>query len=378
MAIRMIKDIGFHLPHRFRLDAIEPDDLECQKRLYLSAYAWDKSISLCLGRPPSLTSMPYPDDCLFDCSDDTELWAPFYLGELEAIYPNTHSHSSKTFSSFVKLSKIINLAYRDVFGPKTRRVPFSRLKALEHDLYGFYQQMPPDLQMTEETAAMKCPPPHICCLNILYHTMLILLYRPFFLKRPSDEELYRHAAMICAREAAIVNVFFQAYGRCFANRNQTYLLSYCVYTAATVEVDQAGNADPAVAQLAIKRLATTLMMLEDEARQTPGIRRSVDIIKARLSRLSFETRHVLLASAQSRIELSGDHNPLPDELQHQTVVPSASSGHIMVHEQELEHFFVNQLPWSEPDLPAQSQDFLTPDVGVGFVPDILSWYASFD
>jgi len=56
----MIKDPGLHLhsaTHCLSED-LEPDDLEARKRLFLSAYAWDKSISRCLGRPPSLTEMP--------------------------------------------------------------------------------------------------------------------------------------------------------------------------------------------------------------------------------------------------------------------------------------------------------------------------------
>lgn len=378
MAIRMIKDIGLHLPHRFRLDTIEPDDLECQKRLYLSAYTWDKSISLCLGRPPSLTHMPYSDDCLFDTSDDTEFWAPFYLGELELTYSSTQSCNSRTFSSFVKLSNIINQAYKDIFGPKSRHVSFSQLRTLEDKLYTFYQQLPVELQMTEDVATTDCPPPHICCLNILYHTMLILLYRPYFLKRTDDATLGTHAATICTREAAIVNVFFQAYGRCFANRNQTYLLSYCVYTAATVEVEQAGNRDPMIAQVAIKRLATTLAMLEDEAKQTPGIRRSVDIIKARLGRVSPRTRDSLLVPHHSQSEpLNGLASPR-DQLQYQMADTVVSSHGVTAYGQVPAQSNAYPLSWLNPNLSSQTEDFFTPDVGGGFVPDTLSWYTSFD
>jgi hypothetical protein len=44
MAIAMIKDLGLHV-HELNsslLASLEPDDLEVRKRLYLSAYAWDK------------------------------------------------------------------------------------------------------------------------------------------------------------------------------------------------------------------------------------------------------------------------------------------------------------------------------------------------
>ena len=82
----MITDLGIHLyrGNLEGLDGLEPDDLEVRKRLYLSAYLWDKygrlcsleifvtnyryrSISLCLGRQPCLPDLPYAPDslCMF-------------------------------------------------------------------------------------------------------------------------------------------------------------------------------------------------------------------------------------------------------------------------------------------------------------------------
>jgi len=79
-----------------------------------------------------------------------------------------------------------------------------------------------------------------------------------------------------------VNLFFECYGRTFAFRNQTYLISYCVYTAATIELQEMRHGSRESADKAAKRLATTLSMLETEARQTPGVKRSVDIIRSQL------------------------------------------------------------------------------------------------
>ena len=73
-----MEDIGLHLKARriTDLEDLGPEDLEARKRLFLAAYTWDKlvwpslphhyaetllarTISICLGRPPSLTEMPY-------------------------------------------------------------------------------------------------------------------------------------------------------------------------------------------------------------------------------------------------------------------------------------------------------------------------------
>lgn len=87
---------------------------------------------------------------------------------------------------------------------------------------------------------------------------------------------------MCAEEAILVNDFFRAYGKTFKFQNQSYLISYCVYTAATIELQQIDDPDERISTMAVDRLATTLNMLETEARQTPGVRRSLDIIKLRL------------------------------------------------------------------------------------------------
>lgn len=84
-----------------------------------------RTISLCLGRPPSLPEMPYHPDCLrkscaaskqfgirpltslpVDHADDDEIWRPFYTGELEDAYPATKGYRTLTFSWFCRLAVV--------------------------------------------------------------------------------------------------------------------------------------------------------------------------------------------------------------------------------------------------------------------------------
>lgn len=118
-------------------------------------------------------------------------------------------------------------------------------------------------------------------ISILFHTLLILIYRPFFSSR-SSHPLSGRAREVCLENATIVNAFFRIYGRTFNFRNQTYLISYCVYTAATVDLLEMQQFSGAPSRAAANRLTTTMAMLESEARQTPGVRRSIDIISSRL------------------------------------------------------------------------------------------------
>lgn len=63
----------------------------------------------------------------------------------------------------------------------------------------------------------------------------------------------------------------------------TYLVSYCGYTAAAVDVSEMTSEDSQARNDAATRLSVALKVLETEARQTPSIRRSIGIIKRRLS-----------------------------------------------------------------------------------------------
>jgi len=62
----MLVDIGLHLhldnSKLAELERLTPAELETRKRLYNSAYIWDKTLSLALGRPPSLTRRPHGAD----------------------------------------------------------------------------------------------------------------------------------------------------------------------------------------------------------------------------------------------------------------------------------------------------------------------------
>lgn len=126
--------------------------------------------------------------------------------------------------------------------------------------------------------------------------MLILIFRPFFMWKwranLRDHPLALRAQEVCTEEAAHVKELLRAYGRLFNFRYQSYLISYCVYTAATIDVRLIHHEDKVLAQNAADRLVITLRMLETEVKQTPGIKRSIDIIRSHLD-------HQWLANSRS-------------------------------------------------------------------------------
>ena len=336
MAISMIRDLGLHLPKPagHLLTEMEPDDLEARKRLYLSAFAWDKSISLCLGRPPQLREMPYQTECLFDNADDEQEWKPVHFCMIDPVSAiPTISHTTSTFTAFCKLAGMADKLYAELYSPSVKNTNACNIQELEHQIREIYGCLPTCLRLHHDDPETPSPPPHILCLNVFYHTLLILLYRPFceLENTPATDATFSdHARKVCTQEAALVNIHFQAYGRAFNYQNQTYLLSYCVYTAATIEVQHLRDRDELVAIAAAKRLSTTLSMLEVEAEQTPGIRRSVDIIRSQIGRMP--RSHPIAQSHQvERLTTGTDGTPrgsqsLPIQGAAQHTLPTSISG----------------------------------------------------
>lgn len=103
----MMMDVGLHLDTQklVELERLTPADLEARKRLYLSAYIWDKTLSLSLGRPPWLTRLPHAIDDILDDLDDQEPWKPVCLADIQDTYCSVPSCNTSTFRNFCRLEK---------------------------------------------------------------------------------------------------------------------------------------------------------------------------------------------------------------------------------------------------------------------------------
>lgn len=70
--------MGIHLPVDQTGEKFSAEDRDMRTRLFWSAYCWDKTMSLTLGREPSLASRPgFLPDSLPDDPDDETDWCPF-------------------------------------------------------------------------------------------------------------------------------------------------------------------------------------------------------------------------------------------------------------------------------------------------------------
>ncbi|KAH8667677.1 fungal-specific transcription factor domain-containing protein [Ilyonectria robusta] len=263
MALRMMTDIGLHLDTTklAKLERWTPAEIETRKRLYNSAYIWDKTLSLALGRPPSLTRPPFFTQDILDKFDDDRPWRPVHALEVLETFSPSPSLNSSAFCAFCRIHEITT----------DMMLLFSRIPSHEHfttqvgDLDARFQQwydeLPNGLKISEPAAMPQSPPPHIVSLNLLYHTLRILLRRPYLI----SPDMYAIHGL---------------YTRTFPHRPMTYQVSYCIFIAATIEVQELRTASTQFRRdEAATRLGAAVRVLQDEASHTPGIGRSLDTIR---------------------------------------------------------------------------------------------------
>ncbi|KAF2021660.1 hypothetical protein BU24DRAFT_417299 [Aaosphaeria arxii CBS 175.79] len=285
MALRMLEDIGLHLhmddSKLVELEHLTPIELETRKRLYNSAFIWDKTISLALGRSPSLTRKPHPPENILDHCDDLQEWKPSHTPELEDPYVPELSYNTSTFCAHSQLHEITTEMMLLFSNTSSVASYTSDIKTLDAKFTNWYANLSPQLRIEDTASLTQSPPPHIVSLNVLYHAVRILLYRPAL---SSPGLLDASSAMeICIFHARSIHDMFSIYGKTFLYRLMTYQISYCIFTAATVEAYVMKAASLDVANEAAQRLSAAMRVLRHETRHTPGISRSLDTIRRRLA-----------------------------------------------------------------------------------------------
>ncbi|CAI6094759.1 unnamed protein product [Clonostachys chloroleuca] len=280
MALRMMTDIGLHLDTTklAHLERWTPSETEMRKRLYNSAYIWDKTLSLALGRPPSLIRRPYEAHEILDKFDDDRPWAPILTFQIPEVYSPCPSMNTSTFCAFCRIHEItadMMLLFSNI--PILERFS-TQINDLDKRLQSWYNDLPQILKITEPENLNQSPPPHIVSINLLYHALRILLRRPYL--SSSDSQQRDQHMNDCITYSVQINAIHGLYARTFPDRLMTYQVSYCIFIAASIEVQELQTAPTSERRdAAAKRLTAAVKVLQDEAAHTPGVGRSLDTIR---------------------------------------------------------------------------------------------------
>lgn len=308
MAFRMAIDLGIHVSPdilQSHTSSFSPEDIEIRKRLFWSLYAWDKNMSLYLGRMPNflLGADTMSRDFLDDFSEQ-EPWTPFYWGVPEAselpAYPPVPGQVISCFKSLCTLCRILARIMLELYSFPTTNdksvAQASNVKnisfvSIKNAIDTWWSNLPPSLRILISELPSLSPPPHVTSLNLMYNTTLILLHRPRVGGNPhSVSPAVRQSWEICRNATTSIYKILNLYVNTFGFQYITYMNSYCTYTAATTAVYQLETSQetswPAPSEdVTWTELRFFLDILQRSATAMPGLQRSIQIIHTRVKKI---------------------------------------------------------------------------------------------
>lgn len=279
MAFRMMRDMGIHVPPR-KLSHLgghfSPAELALRQQVFWSCYTWDKTMSLCLGRAPAMHDIIPPPtvDILLDGEEaENEAWQPKFAA-VSALLEVGITQKARTNSRFVAYCQLC------VIIEEVLATLYSKPHCAQNHLQGFLDRLIDKLAtwvrglsshlfVREDSKSVSCPPLHILLLNLLYHATIILLCRPYRSKQD-------RARKMATTAAEMIDRLFVLHIRRFRFRVITYLESYTMFVASTINIlDLKDGIDE---EAAGARLDFCLEILRN-ATSTPSNARCVEIIQ---------------------------------------------------------------------------------------------------
>jgi hypothetical protein len=176
------------------------------------------------------------------------------------------------------MTKIIKRFY--VVGASSRNAK-DLLRVLDDALQSWKRCLPKDLHFEPQVVSSfteHYPPPNIMNLHATYHSLVILLHRPFI----SGGHLRLTIApetswKRCTSAAESITSIVLAYRTAYTLQAAPYILSYALYVACTIHVrNAAAGRDRARDQ---SLLASNLRCLDELCKAHPGVTRPVSIIR---------------------------------------------------------------------------------------------------
>ncbi|GAA5871212.1 hypothetical protein JCM1840_000147 [Sporobolomyces johnsonii] len=280
MAIRMVQDLGIHLDGRRTNEQTDmlSEEFEVRRRVFWTAYIWEKWISLYFGRTPMLRlTRDSPKRLFVDLADEGDLWTPVGT-PAEATYQPVPSYGLSTFSNNGGLSELIELL-------------------LLYDL-------PDHLVLDPEDLPTQAPPSHITNLNCAYFMITILVERRLAAGAPNAQSAARSTTVLQAAKAIhrLAQMNFDAFG------DRPAVLSHCysIYTAATTFLQILKKRDatawptPEEAEIS-QALSWSLARLEQAALSGPALIRPLAVLKEHLKQVQAPPVHPLHALVQAAV-----------------------------------------------------------------------------
>ncbi|KAI1088917.1 fungal-specific transcription factor domain-containing protein [Rostrohypoxylon terebratum] len=279
MAFRMMRDLGIDVSPKklgHLLKQFSEEDLAVRQQVFWSCYTWDKTMSVCLGRAAVLhcsVELPTLNTLPFGREADDEMWPPTVINtSLADGLVKQKALSTARFIAYCELS-IITESILDTLYSRPHSGQLHLLTYLDttlQRLQSWADRLPPELFIKEATATIVAPPLHILLLNLTYHAATILLCRPY-------RTVQQNAKEKCTQATQMIDTLFVLHVKRFGFRYVTYLQTYTLFVACTINVldfteNDGPTGDSKLAQEANARLHFGLEIFR-QANSTPAAAR---------------------------------------------------------------------------------------------------------
>lgn len=134
--------------------------LHIGRRLAWSCFLWDKTISLYLGRAPTL---PIPPDSPLDpveiasSPNNDAIWSPYGLSGSAMVHIAVPARTMICFDSFCKLGTIINDILLRIYGRDKTTQAGAFIKEKRTQLENWYKNLPEDLRVSRYSSSRSTP-----------------------------------------------------------------------------------------------------------------------------------------------------------------------------------------------------------------------------
>ncbi|KAH8897668.1 hypothetical protein GQ53DRAFT_449273 [Thozetella sp. PMI_491] len=312
LAFRMIEDLGIHLaPEKLAgSSSLSFEEQATRDRLFWTAFIWDKTISLALGREPTFPPRLGRDpSSMADFDDDDAPWTAYFINPLHC--PNaliSYVYQPKrrvaTFRFHARLCLILHDIIMELYSTESRLSSRQRLAfipRMRQKLDHLWKSVPDTMKFNP---TLPSPPPWVFMFQMLYHATSILLYR--LILDLADLSTGGGYVATCLEHSITANQMAISFTRTFGER-LTYGGIYSSFVAASFDIVLLESDNVEVQLAALIRLRIWLSMMEDSVVQVPCIRKSVQHISTSTWRIV--SRLPVLAMSEAGQWVVSQHPP---------------------------------------------------------------------
>ncbi|KNG48363.1 hypothetical protein TW65_04885 [Stemphylium lycopersici] len=310
MAVRLATDLGLHLDSQFYVDAgiIGEEEASLRKVVFWGVFIHERMWSLYLGRPVSLNENAITIPRYVARQTNTRYWQPYTDEEDDTVFPplldpieELHSFNA---SLCAKMARVRDTLYSDSpLASSSPRQLHDFASDMRSELLDWHVALPEALRV-DLSSIVAFYVPHVLQLHMQYHTLMILVNRPFFAENtPSIPNITlsdpRIGRPTCTESARAISRLLQIYRRLFNFRRINIQAVHLIFTASLIHALNACQAttDPSLRNYAWNDLETCQQALSEMSTGFQSAARALQVVNGIKSELLTATRKGVKRSA---------------------------------------------------------------------------------